>query len=108
LAEVPITRWNFKTQGASVQHIGPVAQDFHAAFGTGQDDKHLAPLDTAGVALAGIQGLYEIVRDKDCEMSELRDRVAAKDQRINELEARLAAIETLIARSSNSNNRGAQ
>jgi hypothetical protein len=76
-----------------------MAQDFHAAFDTGEDDKHLAALDTAGVALAAIQGLYEIVQDKDCEIGELQNREAAKDQRINELEARLAVIEALLARS---------
>jgi hypothetical protein len=98
LANVSISRWNFKVQDASVQHIGPTAQDFHAAFDTGEDDKHLAALDTAGVALAAIQGLYEIVQDKDCEIGELQNREAAKDQRINELEARLTAIEALLAR----------
>ena len=108
LGDVSITRWNFKVQDSSVQHIGPVAQDFHTAFGTGEDDKHLAALDTAGVALAAIQGLYEIVQDKDCEIGELQDREAAKDQRINELETRLAAIEALLGRSSNSTKEGAR
>jgi len=35
-----------------VLHLGPVAQDFHAAFGLGADDKHIATVDADGVALA--------------------------------------------------------
>jgi hypothetical protein len=36
-----------------------VAQDFHAAFGLGADDKRIATLDSSGVALAAIQGLNQ-------------------------------------------------
>ncbi len=72
LADLNITRWNYKVEPAFVQHIGPVAQDFHALFGLGADDRHLAALDTAGVALAAIQGLYGIVQEKDCEIENLR------------------------------------
>jgi hypothetical protein len=34
-----------------------MAQDFHAAFQVGDDDKHIATVDADGVALAAIQGL---------------------------------------------------
>ncbi len=59
VAALPVQTWNYKTEGPDVRHIGPVAQDFHAAFGLGNDDKHLAALDSAGVALAAIQGLNQ-------------------------------------------------
>jgi len=29
-------------QDASSRHLGPMAQDFYAAFGVGLDDKHIA------------------------------------------------------------------
>src|SRR5208283_3394063 len=36
---LPIGRWNYKVDKSS-EHIGPMAQDFHAAFGlNGSDDK---------------------------------------------------------------------
>ena len=54
---LPVQTWNYKTEGDAIRHLGPVAQDFHAAFGLGNDDKHLAALDSTGVALAAIQGL---------------------------------------------------
>src|ERR1700761_8619117 len=38
---LPITRWNFK-EDKTTEHIGPMAQDFRAAFGLGTDDKHIA------------------------------------------------------------------
>jgi hypothetical protein len=62
LATVPITQWNYKAQDDSVRHIGPMAQDFHRAFGLSGDDRtHLSPIDTDGVALAAIKGLSERV-----------------------------------------------
>jgi trimeric autotransporter adhesin len=33
-----------------------MAQDFHAAFDLGTDERHIATVDADGVALAAIQG----------------------------------------------------
>jgi hypothetical protein len=57
---LPITRWHY-TNDVSTAHVGPMAQDFHAAFATGPDDRHIADVDEGGVALAAIQGLNEKV-----------------------------------------------
>jgi hypothetical protein len=35
-----------------------MAQDFYAAFGVGEDDKHITSLDEDGVALAAIKALH--------------------------------------------------
>ena len=59
VAALPIERWSYK--GEAVRHLGPMAQDFAAAFGLGADDRHIFPLDAAGVALAAIQGLHAVV-----------------------------------------------
>ena len=79
VAALPITRWNYK-QDAANPHLGPVAQDFHAAFGLGLDDKHIATVDADGVALAAIQGLNEKVEEqlqaRDAEIRELRQSLA--------------------------------
>jgi len=48
VAALPIERWSYK--GEPVRHLGPMAQDFAAAFGLGADDRHIFPLDAAGVA----------------------------------------------------------
>ncbi len=39
-----------------------MAQDFHAAFGVGSDDTHIANVDADGVARAAIQGVNEKVK----------------------------------------------
>lgn len=88
VSEIPVTSWNFKHDDDGLRHIGPMAQDFHAAFGVGSDETRLAPLDVNGVTLAAIQGLDRVRRDQEARIEELSKRNA-------ELEARLAAIERI-------------
>jgi hypothetical protein len=83
---LPVTRWRYRTDEARTSHLGPVAQDFHAAFGVGFDDKHIATVDADGVALAAIQGLNRKLEQA------LRDKAA----RIAELEKRLDRLERLL------------
>lgn len=73
---LPITRWSFLADSADVTHIGPMAQDFHAAFGLGDSARSIAPLDTSGVALAAIQGLAAELEARDARISELELDVA--------------------------------
>ena len=61
LAAIPLQTWNWKSQDASIRHIGPMAQDFFAAFNVGEDERHITTVDADGVALAAIQGLNEKV-----------------------------------------------
>jgi hypothetical protein len=82
---LPISNWNFKTDEAT-RHIGPMAQDFYAAFNVGMDDKHIATVDEDGVALAAIQGLNEKLTADD----------AQKDAQIKALEQRLSDLEQLV------------
>jgi len=94
--QLPITTWNFKTEESSVRHIGPVAQDFHAAFGVGADDKHIAALDANGVALAAIQGLSEKVDERiqngEQAIRELRAENAELKQTLNELKELMQTV----------------
>jgi len=88
ILRLPITTWQFKDQ-PGVRHLGPVAQDFHAAFDLGSDDKHIATVDADGAALAAIQGLHELVQEKDAELGRLK----AENQSLAE---RLTAIERAL------------
>ncbi len=58
VAALPVSTWSYTTE-RGVRHAGPMAQDFHAAFGLGEDDRHITSVDEDGVALAAIKGLYE-------------------------------------------------
>ena len=83
---IPIQTWAFQGD-PSTRHIGPVAQDFRAAFGVGKDDRTIATVDADGVALAAIQGLNR----------KLEESMKAKDARIAELETRLRLLEGAVA-----------
>jgi hypothetical protein len=76
VASLPVTQWNFKTESKDVQHIGPMAQDFQAAFQLSADDKHISLVDEGGVALAAIQGLNQKLNEKDAEIQGLKQSVA--------------------------------
>jgi hypothetical protein len=77
---LPITRWNYKAD-PSAEHMGPVAQDFRAAFGLGCDDKTIAVVDSDGVALAAIQGLNKkvdhIIKQQQEQIEALKAEIAA-------------------------------
>jgi hypothetical protein len=77
LVSLPVQRWNFASEGASVVHMGPMAQDFSAVFAVGADNTHIATVDADGVALAAIQGLYGMVRERDARIGALEHRLVA-------------------------------
>jgi trimeric autotransporter adhesin len=80
VAGLPMQTWNYKTQPPSVRHMGPMAQDFAAAFHLGEDDKGINTVDADGVALAAIQGLNQKVEAKtqglEAENASLKQQVA--------------------------------
>ena len=81
LVRMPIQQWNMRGVPASLKHIGPFAQDFHAAFGLGgDDDRHISQGDEQGIALVAIQGLYRIVQEKDEKMASLERRLATLEK----------------------------
>lgn len=81
---LPIQTWAFK-QDETTRHIGPMAQDFRAAFGLGADEKHIATVDADGVALAAIQGLNEVVKEKDAEIALLKQRLESLEKAVSGL-----------------------
>jgi hypothetical protein len=102
VATMPLTRWNFKGH-PETPHIGPVAQDFHAAFGLGDqlDDKHIDAGDAIGVTLAAIQGLNAKVDEQTTLLqSRLESAVQTiqnQQREIAELSERVLKAESLAA-----------
>ncbi len=84
---LPITEWDYK-QEAGTKHIGPMAQDFHAAFGlNGADDTHISTVDEGGVALAAIQGLNQKLEETRAESKAKDEEIQALEKKMDELEA---------------------
>jgi len=79
VTQLPLSEWSYKTD-ANVRHIGPMGQDFYSTFNVGTDEKHIAPIDEGGVALAAIQGLNQKLIEKDGEIEK-------QQQEIDELKA---------------------
>jgi trimeric autotransporter adhesin len=84
---MPVSRWNF-IGDAATPHVGPMAQDFHAAFGLGTDERHIATVDADGVALAAIQGLNQKLEEQHAENAELKQQVAELKQLVLTLAAK--------------------
>lgn len=77
LAAIPIERWRYKWEGEQATlNIGPMAQDFKAAFYPGRDDKSITTLEFDGVELAAIQGLNRKLQHKDTEITALKQELA--------------------------------
>ena len=100
VVQMPVTTWRFKSEDESVRHIGPVAQDFMAAFGYGIDDKYITATDADGVALAAIQGLNAKVEGQAETITALRWHNAQLHGHNAALEARLTRLENAILRES--------
>ena len=93
LADLDITTWNMKSQDPSIRHIGPMAQDFAAAFKVGEDDRHITTTDADGVALAAIKGLHESLQEKEALISELQKQNSGLVSRLAALEQRVTTLE---------------
>lgn len=83
LAQVPIERWNYRWEkDDDAPHIGPMAQEFKAAFYPGRDDTSITTLEMDGVALAAIQGLNERLKEKDAQIAALEERLAILERQM--------------------------
>jgi len=92
LAAIPISTWNYKTQDKAIRHLGPMAQDFHAAFAVGEDDKHINEIDEQGVALAAIQGLNQKLEETRAQNLKLKQENESLVERLDELEAAVRSL----------------
>jgi hypothetical protein len=93
LADIPIATWNYKAQDAAIRHMGPVAQDFSAAFGLGESETAISTVDADGVALAAIQGLYQLSQEQAARIQTLEAENAQLQQQIDALDGRVTALE---------------
>ena len=78
-----------------MRHVGPVAQDFRAAFGLGLDDKSIGMLDIDGVNMVAIQALERRTQElnaKSAEEDALKSQVTDLQRSVERLEAAMTAL----------------
>ena len=115
LAAIPIREWSYKAQDAAIRHVGPTAQDFHAAFGLGEDPLGISTIDADGIALRAIQALEARMREETrvrdsnnaaqhaetealtADNAALRAKTNLLESDLAELRAELAALKHAIA-----------
>ena len=91
VASLLITNWNYKSQPASQRHIGPMAQDFYAAFkldGEGADTT-INTMDISGVNMAAIQALEKRTAKLN---EELKIQKAFQAERLEKSENQIAEL----------------
>ncbi len=84
VAALSIMHWRYKDE-SGVLHLGPVAEEFHTAFGLGSDAQHIGTVDADGVAFAAIQGLYLENQKKDRQIKHLEDRLSKLEHELEQL-----------------------
>ena len=97
--DLSVTQWNYKADDPYIYHVGPMAQDFYAAFGLG-DDTTIAAMDKAGIALIGIQALSEKLESAESINASQETTLAALVQENAELTMRLEKLEQMLLGSS--------
>ena len=100
--DIEVSTWAYDANPGATR-MGPMAGEFHDAFGLGDDPETIGHVDADGVALAAIQGLSsqledarEDIEDKNARIEELEDELSEKDARIENLEERLTALEAQV------------
>jgi hypothetical protein len=85
VAALPITTWTYESDPAAARHLGPMAQDFKAAFELGATDRAIHKIDADGVALAAIQALHADLEATRAENAALHERITALESRLDQL-----------------------
>lgn len=93
LRAVPISTWNYKTQAASIRHMGPMAQDFSAAFSLGENERTIATIDPDGVALASVQALDARTLAQQNRIQVLEQALKEKSALLDELAAQMRLLQ---------------
>ena len=97
IREIPITEWSYKGADPSIRYIGPMAQDFYAAFHLGGTDSlGINSISIDGVNMAAVQALEK----RTAELQKASAKIAELEERTSELQASLnklsAVVQTLV------------
>jgi hypothetical protein len=88
IKNIPITKWNYKKTNVNDKYIGPMAQDFYAAFQLGGTDSlGINSICIDGVNMAGIKALEKrtsIMNDKMQNIIEQNEQLIAENKKLKE------------------------
>jgi len=91
LRSLPVSTWRYRDEAdRTTLHIGPMAQDWHRAFGFTRDDHTINMSDFDGVNLAAIKALEARTAElqaRTAEVARLRTELDATRKRLDDLEA---------------------
>jgi hypothetical protein len=96
LRKIPVSTWNYISEGGQARHMGPMAEDFYQFFGLGTGNTSIGVQDLAGVSLAAVKALEmrtTQLQQKSAEVDKLRTEVNELRSANASLEQRLAALE---------------
>jgi hypothetical protein len=81
LSALPVATWRYRWEPAGVRHLGPMAQDWHAAFGLGKGNTTIPMVDAHGVLVVAIQALHRQVGELRAEIDQLHQQLTAQAPR---------------------------
>jgi hypothetical protein len=105
VGSLPVSQWSYKAQDESIEHVGPMAQDFHRLFGLGDDDTHVNTLDLDGISLAAIKGLYEMSQEQKVQIDKQETEISALKAQLTSLSE---LVEVILAQQGDNNSPNGQ
>jgi len=88
ISRIPISKWNYKLTDPNDKYIGPMAQDFYAAFKLGGTDSlGINTISMDGVNMAGVQALEKRTTEIKNDIAKLiasNIALAAENKKLND------------------------
>ncbi len=96
IRSIPVTEWSYKKCDPTVKYIGPMAQDFYAAFHLGGTDSlGINSISIDGVNMAGIQALEKRTTEIKSELAKMQEQNTALAEENKKLKEELAGLKGL-------------
>ena len=93
---ISVKKWDYKNTNET--HIGPTSEEFITTFGVGNgnDTSHLGTIDVSGVALKGVQALYEKINKQNENINLQNKTIESQKNKIEIMELEILELKTAI------------
>ena len=96
LSKIKVYRWRYSGNHSGYLHLGPMAQDMHAAFSLGEHADRISASDADGVALAAIKGLYHKISHLNATALHYKEHLVLQQSRLMAQRATLESRDELL------------